>query len=383
MAGKTIAVLGAGVGGLVAAHELRKRLGLEHRVVLIDRRDVHVYSPSLLWLMLGWRQPQQVCRDLHTLGRKGIEFMHTTVDALNLTERRVETGLGHVNYDYLVLSLGAELAPEAIPGLQEGAHTYYHLDGAIRLRDALAGFQGGSIAIVIAGMPFKCPAAPYEGALLLDYYFQRRGLRQGVDLQVYTPEPRPMPIAPTEVGEAVAGMLEQRHIPYHRGVRLKEVNPGTQTLAFEGGETAHYDLLITVPPHQVPSVVRETLLMDGKPFVPVDKLTMRTAFDDVYAIGDMTLIATATLPLPKAGVFAHAEAEVVAHNIASAISGKGQDKTFNGHGSCFLEMGFGKAAMARGQFFTEPAPTMQLRRPARLWHGAKVLYEKWWLWRWF
>ncbi|MBI2886347.1 MAG: NAD(P)/FAD-dependent oxidoreductase [Chloroflexi bacterium] len=384
MAEKTIVVLGAGVGGLVAARELRKRLGMEHRVVLVDRRDIHVFSPSLLWLMLGWRRPEQLYRDLNALGRKGIDFKHTPVEGIDLAERRVDTGLGPLHYDYLVLSLGAELVPDAVPGLKDAGHTFYHLDGALRLREALEVFQGGSVAVVVASTPFQCPPAPYEASLLLDYYFRRRGLRDRVEMRLYTPEPRPIPIAAAEVGQAVAGMLEQRRIAYHPGHRITGVSPEDRALSFENGEEAGCDLLIAVPPHQPPPVAREAGLLDGQPWAPVDRLTMKTKFENVYAIGDMALVATAgPLPLPKAGVFAHAQAQVVAKNIAGEIRGRAVGNEFDGRGFCFLETGYGKAALASGDFFAEPAPALKLRRPARLWHGAKILFEQWWLRWWF
>ncbi|MFZ3062153.1 MAG: NAD(P)/FAD-dependent oxidoreductase, partial [Actinomycetota bacterium] len=87
--------------------------------------------------------------------------------------------------------------------------------------------------------------------------------------------------------------------------------------------------------------------------------------------------------LPKAGVFAHYQADVVAHNIAAEIKGSRSRKAFDGRGYCFVEMGYGKAGFDSGNFYTEPQPTVRLRKPGRLWHWGKILFEKWWLWRWF
>lgn len=87
-------------------------------------------------------------------------------------------------------------------------------------------------------------------------------------------------------------------------------------------------------------------------------------------------------PLPRAGVFAHGQAEVVAANIARAISGKGCEARFDGHGSCFLETGDGKAGFGAGDFYAEPLPSVTVRPPRRVWHAGKVLLEKRILWRW-
>jgi sulfide:quinone oxidoreductase len=118
--------------------------------------------------------------------------------------------------------------------------------------------------------------------------------------------------------------------------------------------------------------------------VPVDRATLATRHERVLAIGDVAAIKLPVgLPLPKAGVFAHAEAKVVAHNIAAELTGRGAPAAFDGVGYCFVEMGDGVAAYAKGNFYAEPAPAMTLRSPSRLWHWGKIYFEKWWLRRWF
>ena len=87
--------------------------------------------------------------------------------------------------------------------------------------------------------------------------------------------------------------------------------------------------------------------------------------------------------LPKAGVFAHKQAEVLAHNIAVEITGKGEVEWFDGFGGCFIETGDGRAGYGEGNFYDPQAPDVVLRPPARRWHWAKEMIEKYWLWRWF
>jgi sulfide:quinone oxidoreductase len=104
----------------------------------------------------------------------------------------------------------------------------------------------------------------------------------------------------------------------------------------------------------------------------------------VYAIGDVTSIPLPSgKSLPKAGVFAHAQAEVVAANIAGEWSGREPERVFDGKGGCFIETGRGRAGYGSGDFFAEPVPSMRLHRPARWWHWGKVLFEQRWLHKWF
>lgn len=386
MAGKTVVVLGGGVGGLTASAEARRRLGREHRVVLVEREARHVFAPSLLWLMVGQREPGQIVRDLGALAARGIEVVRGEALAVDTGRRLVETSAGSLAYDYLVVAPGAELAPDAIPGLAEAAHGFYDLESAVRCRDAVKAFTGGHLVIAIAGMPYKCPAAPYEAALLLDDFFAARGLRDRVQLSIYTPEPYPMPTAGPVPGQAVREIVEGRGIAFHSGRKLVGVHGEGRELAFEDGETVSCDLLIAIPPHRGPAVVRASGLAGETGWIPVDPRTLRAGHDGVYALGDAAGIRLpgrfkpdVPLMLPKAGVFAHAQAEAVAANIAAEIQGRPERREFDGHGYCFLEMGRGVAGFARGDFYAEPAPDVRLQRPGRMWHTGKALFERYWL----
>jgi sulfide:quinone oxidoreductase len=162
------------------------------------------------------------------------------------------------------------------------------------------------------------------------------------------------------------------------------VDSSTRRISFANGSTADFDLLVYVPTHRAPDVVREAGLTDGSGWIPVDRGTLETRFPGVFAIGDVTTIPlTLGKPLPKAGVFAHAQAEVVAGNIAQAWTGRGARRAFDGHGECFLETGDGRAAFGSGNFYGEPVPSVRLHSPSRWWHWAKVLFEKRWLYEWF
>jgi len=386
MAGKTILILGGGVGGLVTANELRARLGPEHRVVLVDKSLQHAFAPSFLWLMVGLRQPAQIVRDLRDLVRKGVEVIQAEVQAINPALRRVETSARRLDYDYLVVALGAELAPETIPGLAEAAHTFYTFEGAGRLRETLTSFAGGTVAVVVSAMPYKCPGAPHEGAMLLGDYFRRRGIRDKVELHLFTPEPQPMPVAGPRLGEAVKQMIEGQGIRFHPLHKLTAVKADARALVFDGQGPVRYDLLVAIPPHRSPRVVRESELANQAGWIPVDRTTLQTRHENVYALGDVTAILIpgrwkpdVPLMLPKAGVFAHAQAEAVARTIAGQVTGTGAKGEFCGDGYCMLEAGEGLAGFAFGNFYAEPAPQVEMRRLGPLWHWGKVLFEQWWL----
>ena len=188
---RTILVLGAGVGGLVVANELRRALPRAHRITLVDRESSYLFAPSLLWLMTGDRTRERISRPLARLGRKGIEIVRGEIERIDAGRCEAAVGGKTLTGDYLVIALGAEYAPETIPGLPEAGHNFYTLAGAERLRDALAGFQGGRLVVLTASPMYKCPPAPYEAVMLLDSYCRRRRIRDRTEISMYAAEPGP------------------------------------------------------------------------------------------------------------------------------------------------------------------------------------------------
>jgi sulfide:quinone oxidoreductase len=379
---KTVLVLGGGIGGVVAASRLRRMLPREHRVVLVEREAVHLFQPSLLWLMVGWRTAAQIARPVSRLARRGIEVVRGNIERIDPARRVVTVAGKEWAADYLVIALGAELAPETVPGLAAAGHNLYGLAGVETLREARLKLHRGRIAVLVSAMPFKCPAAPYEAAMLLEYDCRRRGVRDAVSLDLYTPEPGPMPVAGPEASKQVRQMVESKGIGMHTEHAVKSVDPQTGRIAFASGVTADFDLLAYVPPHRAPQVVKDAGLVGPSGWVTVDRATLATSFRGVYAIGDVTGIPLAIgKPLPKAGVFAHGEAEVVARNIAAEIKGENASARYAGDGACFIETGDGRAGYGSGNFYAEPAPQVGLRRPSWWLHLGKLAYEKLWLYR--
>ena len=378
-----IVIVGGGVGGVVAAKRLHRSLGDEHRVTVIDRAPDHVFQPSLLWVADGTRRPDRLSRPLMRLNRRGVSFHLGTVRGLDLSARRVRLDDGEVPYDYLLLSPGAELRAEALSGLAEGGRNLYTLDGAVGLNADLSRFSGGRIVVLVAAMPFKCPAAPYEAAMLLEARLRAQGVRGRCEIAVCTPEPQPMPVAGPVLGAAVREMLASRRIGYFPGHKPVAIEPGGRTIRFESGDVAKYDLLVYVPPHAAPAFVVDAGLAPGGGWVKVDPKTLATSFERVWAVGDVTGITLSNgKSPPKAGVFAEGQADIVARNIAALVRGAATAAQFGGEGACFVEMGDGRAGFATGNFYATPDPVIQLKSPGRRWHWAKVLFERTWFPRW-
>lgn len=382
-AGRTV-VLGGGTGGLVAARELQRRVPAAHRIVLVDRAADHIYQPSLLWQMVGQRRSEQFRRPLGRLERKGVEFRQAQVEEVDVDNKVVRTSSGDLDYDSLVVSLGAQLAPETVPGFGQMAHNLYTSEGCANIHAALEDLSEGTIGVLITAMPFKCPAAPYEAAFLAESFVRRKGIRRNVEIHLFTPEHTPMPVAPPAIGDSIADMLAARGIHYHPLFTFKELRPETREVVAADGRSHTVDLLIGVPPHQAPDVVRSSALLGVSGFIHADARTLQTDHEDVFAIGD---VATVRLPndkaLPKAGVFAHSEAKVVAERIANKLDGKTSRAAFDGKGYCWIELGDGRAGFAGGDFYAEPNPRLKMRRPGRPLHWGKVAFEKWWLRHWF
>ena len=376
----TVLVLGCGIGGVVAARELRQRLPPSYRVIVIDREARASFPPSYLWVMTGARRPEAISRQRSSLARHGIEFVNAVVRQIDLDDRYVRADSREFHYDYLVIALGAEITLDTKPGLADAAHAFYSLEGAERLAATLRYFAGGRVVITVAGLPFKCPAAPYEAAMLLEHYFHARRMRQKVEVELYTPEARPMAVAGEELGEAVKGLLAHKGIEFRPQHELVAVDPGRREVTFANSVSAAFQLLIAVPEHRAPAVVREAGLTGESGWVEVDPATLETRSPNVFAIGDITYVPLPDgLALPKAGVFAESQAKVAAANIVHHVVGRPAPDAFTGEGRCFLEVGGGAAGVAEGNFLARQRE-IGMKQPSIIWHWLKLAYERYWLW---
>ena len=253
MPDRTVLMLAGGVGGVVAANALRRRLPRRHRVVRVDRERDCSLAASYLWVMTGGRRPTQISRPRARLARKGIEVLLGEVERVEPAERRAVVSGRPIEADHVVVALGAEFDLDGVPGLKEAGHTFCTLDGAVRLRDALDGFRGGRVVLLTAAPAYKCPAAPYEAAMLVDAMLRKRGLRDGVTIEVHSAEPAPMGVAGQEASAAVRGMLEGKGIAYHPEHQIARAEPGH--VLFTDGLTVEAELIIDIPNIAPPAVL--------------------------------------------------------------------------------------------------------------------------------
>lgn len=366
-------ILGGGFGGIATANTLRRLLPAGHAITVIDRSPRFHVGAGKPWVMLGERTTRQISAERPSLLLPGVECLQTEILRLDLPGRVVETAAGARPWDFLVIALGASLRQESVPGL-EVAHTFYTMEGAEKLCPVLKDFTTGEIVLLIPKAPYKCPAAPYEGALLLQDYFVRHGRGAAVRLNVYTVEGTPMATAGPEMGAFIRGELASHGVGFHPSKCVVRVDEAGRRVEFADGTTAAFDLLICVPPHEAPAEVRAAQLTGPSGWIPVDPETMvvKTAGDGrVFAIGDVTTVSLpgrfkpdVGLVLPKAGTMAAAQGEVVAQRIADLVSGRASAATFDGKGYCYLETGGGNAVKGEGAFFELPHPVMAKQPPS-------------------
>jgi len=351
-------ILGAGFGGISVATELHRQLGPEHEITLIDRSPGFVMGLRKLWALVGKGSLEDGTRARGSLDKPGVRFLQREIVWIDPAACSVETDSGPLDADFLVLALGAEPRPDLVPGLSEHGHNVWDPAGVPAAAEALDQLTEGRIAIVIAGVPYSCPPAPYECAMLLDDHLRERGLRDRIGITVTMVKPLLMPNAGVEGSTWLAAQLDERDIEHHTERTVERVEAGR--VVFSDGEMK-FDLLIGVPPHRPPAVIADSGLAGKTPWIEVDPGSLRTAFDRVYAIGDVTKITLANgLALPKAGLMAELEGQRVAHAIAADVLGERAPADFDGQGYCFMETGKSSAALIEGDFFATPEPDVRI-----------------------
>ena len=339
-----VVVLGAGFGGLELTTRLSEEFGDDVDVVLIDRSDAFVFGFSKLDVMFGRVGPDAVRHPYRDAVKPGVRFVQTEIRAIDPVARRVDTDAGRFDADVLVVALGADLDPDATPGLRMGGREFYTVDGAFAARDAIAAFDGGRVVIGVLSTPYKCPPAPSETALLMHEHLTRRGIRDRCEIALVVDFARPIPPSPA-ASEALIEAFAQRGIEWHPRREVCALDPVRQMAALRDGGEMAYDLFLAVPVHRAPAVVVEAGMTENG-WIPVDPLTLATSYPGVFAIGDVAAVGT-----PRAGVFAEGHAAVAAQRIAALIRGAPTSAQYGGHGICYLEFGNAEVAMVDVTFF--------------------------------
>jgi sulfide:quinone oxidoreductase len=374
-------ILGGGFGGIATAVELRRLLGDDHEVVLVDREPQFAMGLRKLWELVGRGSIVDGSRSRALLARHGVEVLRVEIEAIDAGGRRVETSEGTLDGDRLVIALGAVSRPDLVPGLEEHGHDVWSFAGVPAAADRLASFEGGRIVVLVAGAPYPCPPAPYECVFHIHEHLLSRGLRDRTELSVATLQPMLLPNAGREGSAWMAGQLTERGVSHQVGAKTERVEPGR--VVFAEGEIP-YDLLIAVPPHRPPAVVVDSGLTAAHGWIAVDAGTLATEHEGVYAVGDVTLIPLASgLPLPKAGVMAELQGTRVARAIAAELLGGDPAAPFDGSGFCPVELGSGSAAVVEGHWYAEPEPVVSITGPSAARAAEKEAFETEHLERWF
>ncbi len=328
---KTV-ILGLGIGGIVASTILKKSM-IKMNVTAVDKVKLHHFTSSYPLLLVGKRKPENITKNFNHLKKLGINILQSEIKKIDLLEKQIITNEKILNYDYLIISLGVDYHPETVPGFKNYAYNIYEFEDVVKLQKKLQEFKKGNIILFISSTPYRCPPAPYETIFLLEEYFRKKGLSSKVNLTIVTPETTPEPLAGPRVGQSLRNMLAERGIELITEANILKIEKNT--LVLDHGNKIIGDLFLGVASHWTPQVLRDTNLVDADGWVKVNQNTLETSYKGVYAIGDAAAIKLPVIGAnaPKAGIFAHYQAEVAARNIALLAQGKDPKFKYTGKGA--------------------------------------------------
>jgi sulfide:quinone oxidoreductase len=353
---KNIVILGAGTGGVLSANLLTRRLDLsEWAITIIDRERIHVYQPGLLFLpfdLYGYGSRDDVVRPIADPLPRNVSLVRADIEFIDHAKREVRTSQAHHPYDFLICALGCHCAPEEIEGMADemgrGVHTFYTLDGALAMRQALEQMKEGRLVIDICEMPIKCPVAPLEFAFLADYYFRQKGIRERIEISLVTPYTGAF--TKPNANRILSKVAHDKGIQVVPNFATSSVDMAARVIRTFDGRSVAFDLLCAIPPNLGPAVLDESGLGDGAGYGVTDPRTLRSRkAERIYLLGDNTNVATS-----KAGSVAHFEAETVVENLLREIDGKPPLPSFDGHANCFVETGHHKAMLLDFNYDVEP-----------------------------
>lgn len=371
---KQILIIGGGVAGTIVANGLCRQVKSELAsgavtITMLSDTDKHMYQPGLLYIPFGKIRESELYRDQRKLLDKKIAFFVDAAKNIDVDARKVTTASGKTyGYDYLVIATGSRIRPDTIPGMTEGAHWFYDLDGARKLRDALNDFQGGKVVINV-NAPHKCPVAPVEVTLMLRDFLIAKGVMDQSEITYTYPIGRLHGLEP--VANWAVPEFQKLGVKSEVFFNTKIVDPKAKTITSEEGVTLPYDLLITIPPHSGSQVITDSKLGAGG-WVPTNKLTLlREGSDNVFIVGDTT-----NIPISKAGSTAHFEADTVVDNLASLLKEQRWSRNYDGKVYCFIETGMTTGTYIMFNYTTPPNPGP----PSAMVHWLKLSYNRlYWL----
>ena len=393
-----VIVMGAGIGGMPAAYELRKRLAKQHEITLVGSSEHFQFTPSNPWVAVGWRTPDQVTVPIRpNVEKKGIRFVAEPVARVEPEANRlVLAGGATLGYDYLVVTTGPKLAFDEIPGLGPEAHTHSvcttpHAERAGRAYEAFLADPGPIVIGAVQGA--SCFGPAYEFAMIVDADLRRRKLRDRVPMTLVTSEPYIGHLGLGGVGDS-KGLLEselrQRHIKWITNAKVLEAMAGAVRVAEhdEGGKAIREHELpsrftMFIPAFKgVDAVAAAKEMCNPRGFVLIDEFQRNPRYRNVYSAGVCVAIPPVeATPVPtgapKTGFMIESMVTAIVNNIADAVDGREPSYKATWNAICLADMGdTGIAFVALPQI---PPRNLTWARQGKWVHLAKVAFEKYFM----
>ena len=396
-----IVVLGAGIGGMSAAYELRGTLGPDPRITVIGEGDLFSFTPSNPWVAVGWRKPQdvQIAVPSH-LANKKIAFEGAGAELVEPAHNRVRLRDGrHVAYDHLVIATGPRLAFDEIPGLgpdtgfTQSICTTGHATAAW---EAYQAFLENPGPIVVGAAPgASCFGPAYEFAMILDADLRKRKLRDKVPMTFVTSEPYIGHMGLGGVGDS-RGLMEsemrQRHIKWIVNSKVAEVRDGEMTVVEHDakGQPGESHLLpfkfsMLLPAFKgVDAVAAVEGLCNPRGFVIVDRHQRSPKYPKIFAAGVCVAIPPVeATPVPtgapKTGFMIESMVTTIVRNIQAELQGETPDYEGTWNAVCLADMGdTGAAFVALPQI---PPRNVTWTKIGKWVHLAKIGFEKYFLYK--
>ncbi len=393
-----VVVLGAGLGGVPMAFELREQLGPGHRVTVISNTETFQFTPSNPWVAVNWRKPDEIQVPLQPVfKRKGIELVAVGAKRVQPAESRVELVDGQsIAYDYLVIASGPELAFDEIPGLGPSGHTHSicttaHATETAAAWEAFCRDPGPIVVGTVQGV--SCFGPAYEFAMIADYELRRRKIRDRVPMTFVTSEPYIGHLGLGGVGDT-KGLLESelrsRHIRWVTNARTRRIDPGRLYITEvddDGKDKKDHEIPfkfgMMMPSFRgIKAVTGLEGLVNPRGFVQVDHKQRNAEYPNVFSIGvciaippvEATPVPTG---VPKTGFMIESMVTATARNIRSLVDGKEPAMEASWNAICLADFGDnGVAFVALPQIPPRNVNWAGEGRWARL---AKVAFEKYFL----
>lgn len=371
---KQILIVGGGLAGTIVANGLCRQLrdelaGGAIGITMLGTSDKHMYQPGLLYVPFGRMREADLFRDQRKVLDRRVPYFVDPAKHIDIEKKSVTTESGKTfGYDFLVIATGSRIRPDNIPGMVEGGHWFYDLDGARKLRAALSDFKGGRVVVNI-NAPHKCPVAPLEVTFMLREFLAGKGVLDKSEITYTYPVGRLHSLEP--VANWAVPEFQRCGIKSEIFFNTKSVDPTAKTITSEEGTTLPYDLLITVPPHSGQPVITESNLGAGGWVPTVRNTLLREGSDNVFVVGDTT-----NIPISKAGSTAHFEADTIVDNLSSLIKEGRWARDYDGKVFCFVETGMNTGTYVWFNYTTPPNPGP----PSQMIHWFKLAYNRlYWL----